>query len=267
MHWRVESANLNTPQPAIEVRLNELAPLYAGITASTFGNLTGDALEIMVFRCLDDASNANPRYPYQGYFHLDKPKNEHGRFQKVQPPKTVSSRTTIKEADFLQFGYAKGALCIECKNYREWIYPEHEIIKELIIKATDLDLIPVLIARRLHYTTRTNFFEPAGIIAHESYFQYYPSDKAELAERVRHKRSLGFTDVLATEDPHPRTRKFLLETLPKIVPHMAKRWNTHKHDLLRYANGEIHLSQLYTEIGSPAGGKWQDWEAEPPENY
>lgn len=165
----------------------------------------------------------------------------------------------------MQFGYAEGGLCIECKNYREWLYPHHGIIKELIIKASELALIPVLIHRRTHYTTKTNFLEPAGIIAHESYFQYYPSDQAELAARVGHKRSLGFTDVRATEEPHPRTRKFILVTLPKIVPHMAKRWHENQAQLLRYALGQINLSQLYTEIGSPAGGKWHEFEDQPPD--
>jgi len=63
-----------------------------------------------------------------------------------------------------------GPLCIECKNYREWVYPHDKLISELIVKAADLNAIPVLIARRIHYTTRTNLLEPAGIIAHETYY-------------------------------------------------------------------------------------------------
>jgi hypothetical protein len=98
--------------------------------------------------------------------------------------------------------------------------------------------------------------QPAGIIAHESLFQYYPSDQAELAAKVRNKRSLGFSDVLATEDPHARTAKFFDATLPSIVGIMAERWFRNQHALIAYAAGEINLAQLYTEIGSPAGGKW-----------
>jgi hypothetical protein len=168
----------------------------------------------------------------------------------------MGERTTEKEADFFQFGHDPGAACIECKNLREWLYPDHPLIKELIIKAADLDMIPVLIARRLHYTTRTNLLAPAGIIAHESLFQYYPLDQADIASQVKHARSLGFTDVIATEDPHPRTVKFFAEILPAIIGYMSERWFQNKDSLLAFAHGEIQLAQLYTEIGSQAGGKW-----------
>ena len=46
------------------------------------------------------------------------------------------------------------------------LYPRDEIIKELIIKNYELDAILVLLDRRIHYTTITNLFFRAGIIAH-----------------------------------------------------------------------------------------------------
>jgi hypothetical protein len=75
-------------------------------------------------------------------------------------------------------------------------------------------MTPLLIARRFHYTTIRNLLEPAGILAHESLYQYYPSSEAELAEKIKHVRSLGFFDIRATEDPDQRTLKFFLEILP-----------------------------------------------------
>jgi hypothetical protein len=252
-----------TNQAEIDLRLEELAPLYASITGDGFGNLSGDALEVVVFQCLDMVFRSAPRYAYQGSFDLNHHKDNFGRFKKRQPPKQIGTSATEKEADFIQFGHDAGPLCIECKNYREWIYPHHKIIKELIIKSAELNAIPVLVARRIHYTTKTNILTPAGIIAHESYFQYYPSDKAEIADKVRHKRSLGFTDVIATEEPHKRTIKFFSETLHKIVPRMAAAWRANKRVLLQFAHNELNLAQLYTEIGSPAGGKWQDFEDVP----
>jgi hypothetical protein len=217
-------ANPGTSAADVEARLADLAPLYASVSGSGFGNLTGDALELIVQKCLDQVYAADPRFPYQGYFHLNEPKTPQGRYRKTQPPKSIGPHSTQKEADFLQFGHAAGPLCIECKNYREWIYPHHDMISELIVKAADLGAIPVLIARRLHYTSMTNLLEPAGIIAHETYHQYYPADRAELAEKVKHKRSLGFTDVLPADAPHPRTVKFFTTTLPTIVDRMAARW-------------------------------------------
>jgi len=79
---------------------------------------------------------------------------------------------------------------------------------------------------------------------------------------VRHKRSLGFTDVVATEEPHSRTKRFFQSILPSIVPRMAVQWKANQDYLLEYAHDEINLAQLYTAIGSPAGGKWQDFDTE-----
>lgn len=253
-------ANPGTSAERVTERLTDLGPLYASVSGAGFGNLTGDALEVVVFKALDRIFRSNPRFAYQGYFHLDQPKTVHGRYQKTQPPKTIGNRTTAKEADFLQFGHSAGPLCIECKNYREWIYPHHHVISELIIKAAELGALPVLICRRFHYTTLRNFLEPAGIIAHQSLYQYYPKDQIELANRVKHARSLGFTDVTATEEPHPRTVQFFEQFMPSIVDRMAIRWNANKDELLEYAQGQLNLAQVYTAIDSPVGGKWQDFD-------
>lgn len=251
-------SNTLTSQQKIDNRLNELAPLYAEVSGSAFGNLTGDALELIVFKCLQQVRENNPKYSYLGAFFLDRPKNQYGRYQKKSPPKDIGIFSTRKEADFIQFGHETAPLCIECKNYREWIYPTHGIIRELIIKSVELDCHPLLIARRIHYSTITNFFEPAGIFSHETYNQYYPLDKNDIAEKVRNKGLLGFTDVLASETPQIRTVKFFAEILPKITPHMAERWQSNRDALMEYATGNINLAQLYTDIGSQAGGKWQE---------
>lgn len=253
-------ANPGTSDKDVADRLDEIAPLYASVSGDGFGNFTGDALEIIVYKCLEQIYAAQPRYSYQGCFHLDEPKTEHGRYRKTQPPKSIGNFTTTKEADFLQFGHDLGPLCIECKNYREWLYPNNKIIRELIVKADELGAVPVLIQRRIHYTTRTNFLEPAGIIAHESYYQYFPADQQELAEKAKHKRSLGFSDITASEDPHPRTVKFFTTTLPKIVGYMGERWKANRTALVEFAEHEINLPQLYSAIGSKAGGKWQEFD-------
>lgn len=250
----------NPGRAAAEVteRLNFLAPLYDSVSGHGFGNLTGDALELVVWKALRSVHAAKRRFTYQGHFDLTQPKNDHGRYRRVQPPKSNGEYTTKKEADFFQFGHTAGALCIECKNYREWIYPDHVIIKELIIKASDLQMIPVLVARRLHYTTRNNLLAPAGIIAHESLYQYYPADKAELAAQVRHARNLGFTDVLAVEEPHARTQRFFGELLPGLVAPMGAKWTKNMGALVAFANEEIQLPELYREIGSPAASSWEE---------
>lgn len=258
-------SNLLTPQEDVDEKLSTLAPLYAHVSQGDFGNLTGDALEIVTYKCLELVKAARPRFDFQGYWKLEQPK-ANGRFQCVKPPKTVGSRSTNKEADFIQFGYEEGGIFIECKNLREWFYPTESRIKELIFAAYELDLIPLLIARRIHYTTKTNFLDPAGIIAHESYFHYYPSDQSNVADQVRDKRSLGFTDVRATETPDKRTIDFFDSKLPGLVSTMAPKWHANKEVLFQYATNEINLAQLYNAIGSRAAGNWIEREEEQPEN-
>jgi hypothetical protein len=180
---------------------------------------------------------------------------------------TIDDLTTTKEPDFIRYGHDAGPLCIECKNYREWLYPTKPYIKHHIIRCADLNCVPVFVVRRIHYSTLTNFFQPAGIIAHESYYQYFPSDQIAIATQAQHKRSLGFTDIRASEEPHQRTVRFFCSTLPKISDYMAERWEHNKEALLAYANGEIHLAQLYNAIGSRAAGNWvEPDDEEPPED-
>jgi hypothetical protein len=255
-------ANPGTSDASVSARLAELAPLYASVSGGGFGNHTGDALELIVYKCLHNIYASNARYPYQGTFHLDEPKTAAGRYRKTQPPTSIGPHATTKLADFLQFGHDQGPLCIECKNYREWIYPHHGVIADLIVKAAELGAVPVLVARRIHYSAKTNLLEPAGIIAHETYYQYFPADQTNLAAKVKHKRSLGFTDVVATEEPHPRTKNFFNSTLPTILPRMAARWAANRSTLLDYAHKQINLAQLYTAIGSQAGGKWQNYDTQ-----
>ena len=225
-------SNPGTSDQAAGAKIGRYAQLHALINSGAFGNLIGDALEVVVFKTLDRLYTAQPRYAYHGSFRLSEPKNPAGRYVKVRPPKIIGSRSTLKDPDFLQFGHDSGPLYIECKNRREWLYPHHGLIKNMIIGAIDLGCTPVLIQRRLHYTTISNFFRPAGIIAHESYFQYYPADKADIATVVKNRRAFGYTDVTPVEEPHPRTVKFIDDTLPRISGPMTERWNKNKDALL-----------------------------------
>jgi hypothetical protein len=86
-------SNPATSDEILIPRLNELAPLYASVSGDGFGNLTGDALELITFKCLDAVFAENNRYAYQGYFDLAHPKDLHGRYRKVAPP--VVSREVV----------------------------------------------------------------------------------------------------------------------------------------------------------------------------
>ncbi len=243
-------ANRLTPQGDIDERIQTLAPLYQS-TLGNFSNLVGDALEIITEKCLAAQHALNGKYVYQWHFLIDDPKDKHGRYKKIQPPKSIGPFSTMKEADFLQFGHDEGAICIECKNYREWIYPHSPLISELIVKAVELGCLPLMIARRIHYTTRENLFKPAGIMFHETLYQYYPLSHDEITANVKEKTLLGFSDVRATEEPDRRTVRFFNDYLPTITAFSAALWNSRKGALEAYARSQMTLTELYREIGSP----------------
>lgn len=247
--------NRGTNAERASQKLDNLAPLYAAVSIGHFKNLVGDALEVIVNKCLTEVYQQDSKYAYLGDFKLHEQKKDQ-RYQKAQPPRIISGQLIQGEADFIQYGHDEGGLFIECKNYREWIYPHHKIIKELIRKAHSANLIPLLVARRFHYTTITNLLAPSGILYHQTFFQYYPADQEELAAQVREKRSLGFSDVRATETPHSATLNYFRNILPSAVAPAAQKWKAHADVLLAYACDEIPIREVYAAIGSS-----------PPENH
>jgi len=255
-------ANRLTKSEEIEPRLNELAPIYAETLKAS--NSVGDALEVITEKAISASFEGKNRFAYQGHFLMDEPRDKHGRLRKIQPPKAVGPHHTNKEADFILFGFDQGPLCVECKNYREWFYPHHEEIKSTIIKSYELGSIPVFVGRRIHYTTRENFFAPAGIVFHESFYQYYDPEDAELAAKAKEKTLLGFSDIRASHHPEQRTLRFFNHYLPQLIENAAPRWAATRDSAYAYAKNEMNLAQLYTEIGSPAGGKWVTPEEPPP---
>lgn len=247
-------ANARTSENDVQAKLDEVAPLYARTTRGGFGNHVGDALEIHVFKSLQQLQSDRRRYSFQGSFDLTHLPENTGRYRKTEPPQSVSGNYTQKRADFILHGFDSGPICIECKNLREWVYPNQGIVKELITKALELDLTPLLVARRIQYSALANLFEPAGIIAHETYNQFYMPHHADIADQVKKVRGLGFSDVRATLDPQPRTLKFFNELLPRIADNMAAKFRANRQALEDFAGGGINLAQLYNAIGSPAAG-------------
>jgi hypothetical protein len=154
-------ANIGTKARLVDDRLKSLAPLYNQVS-NTLSNAIGDALEVATFQALRAARAKSPRYQFDGHFFLNRPKKD-GRFQRRKPPMAIDDFTTTKEPDYIQYGHDAVPLCIECKNYREWFYPTKPYIKHHILRCVEFDCIPVFVVRRIHYSTLTNFFEPAEL--------------------------------------------------------------------------------------------------------
>ena len=136
------SHRLEKPE-RIEPVLDKLAPLYAHVSTGQFPNRVGDALEVVVFKAIRELSKTEDRFRYFGSLDIDQPKDAHGRYRKNEPPQRIGENKTLKQADFILSGHQEGMIGVECKNLREWIYPHSPLIKELIIKSFELDVIPL----------------------------------------------------------------------------------------------------------------------------
>ena len=73
-----------------------------------------------------------------------------------------------------------------------------------------------------------------------------------MAKKVADKRSLAFSDVRATEEPHSMTRNYFLTILPSAVGPAAGRWQRNAALLADHASGKLALSEVYRGIDSPA---------------
>ena len=122
------------------------------------------------------------------------------RYGKAAPPSSLSHHRlpNNQRFDFLvrSHGPEVGWAGIEDKNTRPWLYPGHDEVKALIRKAIQLNCVPVLIARRIQYTT-FEYFRDLGDIVHQTYNQLLPESEQELAAKAPDKRLLGYHDIRA----------------------------------------------------------------------
>jgi hypothetical protein len=179
-----------------------------------------------------------------------------------QPPISLSGTTLSGPPDFVIFHPAAGGepALLECKNLRQWLYPSSPEIKELVAKALTCDMTPILVARRLPFITKVALCEPAGIIAHETYYQLYPETDAgrNLAAQVTRTRGLGYADVRAIENPLPRTVKFFEQHLPVLLPSAAANFQKNRGLLKQWVDGQITWPTLRLGLGGLYSGPDQD---------
>ena len=156
-------------------------------------------------------------------------------FAKEEPPSSLSGHRIPgdKKLDFLvqhpQGGYAG----IEVKNIREWMYPDREEVREMLFKCCAINVVPVLIARRIHYST-FSVLNPCGVIIHQTYNQLYPDSAHELAAKVRDKQLLGYHDVRLGNQPDQRLVRFIHKNLPQVLLGSRVSFNAFKDLLSNY---------------------------------
>ena len=230
---------IETPKTLILPRIDDLYNVQQLYTRQGFSNRLGQALEIAVYKTLcESGSTFLGRYPTLAAHGDDK------IYQKDEPPGYLGANAIPDDRllDFILF-YGSERAGIECKNIREWIYPDRTEVKALIDKCLYLDCIPVLIARRVHFSTSA-VLNKCGLITHQMLRQYIPSNEIVLAQKASDKNLLGYHDLRLGNDPDEGLKRFLNKNLPPLLISMRPKWEKYKDLLTKWVRNEITYSEF-----------------------
>lgn len=245
----------NVDQALLTKRLHELDALHRQTAKKDFSNLLGQALEIATFKALKGQTEL---VFFGNYPDLDA-HEDNKMYRKEEPPSSLSGNQIPggKQLDFLVHHKTAGYAGLEMKNIREWIYPDRDEIRELLAKCCALDVVPVLIARRIHFST-FSVLNPCGVLMHQTYNQLYPNSEKALAEKVSDKNLLGYHDVRVGNDPDDRLITFIGTHLPNLIPEARDKFDQFKDLLCDYGIGEINYPAFAAASGKRRRGESED---------
>jgi hypothetical protein len=132
------------------------------------GHRIGQTLEIAIYRALCAQTQLTFLGSLRG---LDGP--DDALYSKDEPPSTISGNSMEGELDFIAMTPQAILIGLEAKNIREWLYPQREEISQLLQKCTAVDAVPVLVPRRIHFST-FRVLNPCGVVLHQTYNQLLP---------------------------------------------------------------------------------------------
>ena len=162
-----------------------------------------------------------------------------------------------KTLDFLVHHPQAGYAGLEIKNIREWLYPDRSEIREMLFKCCSLDVVPVLIARRIHYST-FSVLNPCGVIIHQTFNQVYPKSGKELADKVKDRTLLGYHDVRVGNEPDARLTGFINDHLPVLLSKAKQHFDIFKDLLYAYGNGEQSYKSFAARVKRRLRGESED---------
>jgi hypothetical protein len=246
----------SAPTASVSLRLSALSALHVKTQRHAFVTRLGQTLEIAVYRALLTQSTL----PFLGAFLNLNEHDDATLYKKEEPPSSLSGRTIPdgKKLDFLVSHSSAGYAGIEVKNIREWFYPDREEVRELLFKCCALDVVPVLIARRIHYSSFT-VLNPCGVIIHQTYNQLYPAVDADLAAQVRDKTLMGYHDVRLGNVPDARLLHFIQTNLPALLPQARTQFDEFKDLLCAYASGAHPYKSFAARVKRRLRGEPEDF--------
>lgn len=253
----------NSDPDRVESRLETQAADFRAFSRGGIPQRIGQALEIATYRALGQ-SNAD----YFGRF-LDLDAHDDSTlYSKTEPPSHIGNRSLGGNQclDFLVRHPDAGYLGLECKNIREWLYPNRSEITETLSKALTLDCVPVIIARRIPFVTY-KLMTACGIIVHQTYNQLMASADAEIANRVKHKDSLGYHDIRLGNDPDARLLKFIGVDMMNVAVEARRKFEIYKDLLESFSSGELSYPAFAARVRRRENGKNEDRDEEESDPY
>ncbi len=242
----------------VDARFAELSAIHDA--AQHLSALVGQTLEIAILRSLKSQAECD----FMGDFPDLDDHDDSIQYSKEEPPASLSGRRIPgrRRLDFLLHRSDGGYAGVEAKNVRQWFYPDREEIRELLLKCCALDIVPVLIARRIHYST-FSVLNPCGVILHQTFNQLYPNSARALVPQLRDKDLLGFHDIrmIDAQDAaktHARLDAFFQSSIPSVLPRARTAFDAYKDLLSAYANGEYGYTEFAGRVKRRYRGEPED---------
>lgn len=225
----------NPDSPQGSERIRRIKTAYQQFLGVTQNEDHGESLQLIVQRAIEQSD---------GFYWFN---SEPGK-----PPQTKFSGKSFTGAGdldhYLVYKQEGTLVGVEDKNYREWIYASSGKLRELLGKALTYGMLPVLVARKIHFTTRI-LCHHLGAVAFETHYQFFPTKYAERLADARHKDGLGFADIRFTEEPPPHVIRLFSEYLPRLVPSSWEKFKSNDDIIRRYVNQDIDYLHLLAELG------------------
>jgi hypothetical protein len=96
-----------------------------------------------------------------------------------------------------------GSAVLEIKNKREWLYPESRFLWDIISNGYTVEAVPVFLTRKIYRSTFVYVRASLRCIGIQLQNQLVPAHLEPDLGSCRTKDSLGFKDLLFTDDPPP----------------------------------------------------------------
>jgi len=253
-----------TPKETVRTRLAAQLPILQATQKTAFTKRLGQALEIATYRALLQQNYLD----HLGSFVDLESHDDSKPYKKEDPPRSLNGNHLSGDGrlDFLVRHPEAAWAGIEVKNVRPWIYPAAEEVTDLLLKALELDCVPVLIARRFPFVT-FKVLSQCGMVFHQTYNQLYAQADEALSETARDKSLLGYHDIRVGNHPDKRLCKFITTNLPKVLPEAREKFKDYKDLIGGFVYDEMNYREFAARVRRRSKGSNEDndWEELPDE--